>query len=466
MDPSLFCFQNVGSRQPSRHTGIPANKFRKRAGFVWSTKQKNKTDQGRMICSLLITVALILNINVVLGQKSKLDDILMSGIKNHVYPAISAMAGDAQGKVFYSDAFGNYEYLEVDPNSPRVTVSNIFDMASVTKVLSTTSAVALLYQRGYIQLEDKISDLLKEPSYGEVGGKENVTVLNCLLHNAGYLPDPSPNFWEVSFGCPNYGVEDFSCLDKVYQDIMNEQLKTPPGTAYVYSDLSYMTLQLVVGAIALQHSLISSAQLSPVCANAMNSATEFHKGMVYTCYFEAYVRKNVFQEDEKWLNVTGYLPPASVAKDCVPTTVDAPSDELKQGKVSDGNCFSMGGICGHAGLFTNVLDASKILQRLVVLASSTEADPVAPFGNWLNTTTVKLFSTEYNSSQSSRALGWTTNDPTVNYKKNLFYSFVNYSFSLFCYRYRIMAGQTLAELLAPRHSCILVIQVPVSVSIR
>jgi len=75
-----------------------------------------------------------------------------------------------------------------------------------------------------------------------------------------------------------------------------------------------------------------------------------------------------------------------------------------QGTVSDGNAFAMGGIAGHAGIFSNVDDLYVLMNRYMFASPD---DPI------LNSTTTDFFTKEYNHSQSSRALGWNTNDPTV-----------------------------------------------------
>jgi CubicO group peptidase (beta-lactamase class C family) len=372
--------------------------------------------RATFFCSL---ISLVLVHHVYCSVISQIDDILKSGINDRVYPAVVAMAGRKSHnfgsndvEIIYSGAFGNYQYLSDNANAPNVTLDNLFDMASVTKVVSTTPAVALLYQRGYLSLSDKIGEILDEPTYSSTGGKENVTVLNCLLHNAGYLPDPTPNFWEDSFGCPQgYGmIENFACLDMEYSNVMNQILVTPPGVKMVYSDLSFITLQMVVGRIAFKNNLVAASSLRPICTDALASNPS-SKVITYVCYYDAFIRKEVYQEDKSWLKHMGFLPPSSLSSLAIPTTVVG--DSLRQGNVSDGNCYMMGGICGHAGIFTDMHDMSRLAERYLVLASASSEASIDPFPGWLNVTTMKLFAKEYNATQSSRALGFTTNDPSV-----------------------------------------------------
>ena len=132
--------------------------------------------------------------------------VLQDAADAKVFPGAAAIVGDSSGTL-YTVTIGNYTNdgrlppfhpLNSPPNPPP-TLQTRFDMASCTKVVATTSAVALLYQDGFIGLHDPVQQYLGA-SYA-AQGKANITVLNCLLHNAGYPPDPSPEYWDPVFGC-------------------------------------------------------------------------------------------------------------------------------------------------------------------------------------------------------------------------------------------------------------------------
>jgi CubicO group peptidase (beta-lactamase class C family) len=355
-------------------------------------------------------------------SSADLDAILQSGIDTNVYPAVVAVVGslsNADDEYVYSGAFGTYEYLYNNSNSPSVSVpKSRFDLASISKVIATTTAVGLLYQRGYLHTSDYISQHIENDLYSRFG-KDKITVENCLLHNAGYFPDPDPNYYEPGFACPNTAVyypgEDLSWMPRVEDRVGAGRRATAPGDAFVYSDLSFITLQFVVGSIVRKNGLVTTDQLLSQC-QSMVSSSDVSNGVVFDCYFEAFIRLEVFQAEQSWVPTLGYLPPAEVVDDCVITTSDLSyRHALIQGVVSDGNCYAMGGICGHAGLFTTGPDLGKFLHRLLVLSTTTiDEDVEGPiYKGWLNATTVKHFTKEHNQTQSSRALGWTINDPTV-----------------------------------------------------
>jgi len=179
---------------------------------------------------------------------------------------------------------------------------------------------------------------------------------------------------------------------------MKQTLQNPVNTVYVYSDLSFITLMYVAGKLARQFGYIQPSDLIPGCAvDISHPSTD-------QCYFEAYLRKYVFEPLH--MRSTSFLPPKSVWPDAAPCENDTSYlHRVIQGQVSDGNAYALGGIAGHAGLFSNVHDLYTLMHRVMF---AKEDDRV-----FINRTTAQFFIKEYNHSQSSRAIGWNTNDPTV-----------------------------------------------------
>lgn len=332
---------------------------------------------------------------------TSVDLILENAIKNRTFPGCVALVANEKG-ILYLKAHGNYTYGDPTPFNyglnPPMKPETLFDMASCTKVTATTSAIAQFYQRGQLNLETKIVDILGD-SFGQ-NGKQAISVLNCLLHNAGLPPDPNPNYWDPVFGCPetshHYPEENFSCQKKIYESVLAQKLQYPIGTQYLYSDLSMITLMFVVGRLARDFKYIEPADLLPSCDISQNfPATD-------QCYFEAYVRKYVFEKLD--MTSSGFLPARSEWDQCAPTENDTSYlNRVIQGQVSDGNAYALGGIAGHAGLFSNVKDLYKMMRQMMF--------PREKDDSFLNATTIRYFTKEYNHTQSSRALGWNTNDP-------------------------------------------------------
>lgn len=268
--------------------------------------------------------------------------------------------------------------------------------------MATTTAAAILYQQGHLDIHAPVSKYLG-PSFNQ-NNKSTVTVLNCLLHNAGYPPDPSPGYWEKAGGCPasqnEHPAEDWSCSSHIFNRLLAQTLAAPVGSVYVYSDLSFITLSYVIGSIVMEKNLVNSGDLNPSCASQFPGQS--NNGLRYLCYFEAFVRVKVF--DRLHMGNTRYLLPRESWRTIPPTRTDTwYRHATSQGYVDDENAYAMGGISGHAGVFSTLSDVFTLMETWLF-----EKHP-----DILNATTIKLWTTEYDHSLSSRALGWNTNDPTV-----------------------------------------------------
>jgi CubicO group peptidase (beta-lactamase class C family) len=157
-----------------------------------------------------------------------------------------------------------------------------------------------------------------------------------------------------------------------------------------------ITAMYVVGKLAQQLGYVRPSELLHACAASLHP----NNPAITQCYYEAYVRKYVVSPLN--LQSTGFLPPKRVWKDIAPTWNDTSYRHLViQGTVSDGNAYALGGISGHAGLFSTILDTARIAHKLMYCSPN---DP------YVNRTTVDFFTRAYNLTQSSRALGWDTNN--------------------------------------------------------
>eukprot|EP01114_Cavostelium_apophysatum_P016776 TRINITY_DN4839_c0_g1_i2.p1 TRINITY_DN4839_c0_g1~~TRINITY_DN4839_c0_g1_i2.p1 ORF type:complete len:435 (+),score=45.18 TRINITY_DN4839_c0_g1_i2:65-1369(+) len=333
---------------------------------------------------------------------SPVDEVIKTAIANGSFPGAVALIASKQG-VLHIVSEGNFTYGIPPPLNgglnPLMQIDTLFDLASCSKVVGATTAVAQFYQRGELNLHEPVVKFLGE-DFAQ-NGKGGITVLNCLLHNAGFPPDPNPIYSDPAFGCPEtkkfHPEENFSCASLIWSSLMTQTLENPIGTTYVYSDLSFITLMYVIGALAKNLNYVTESDLLPGCTDDISTPEAFQ------CYFEAYVRIYVFEELQM-LN-TGFLPAEDRWQDCAPAENDTTyRHEVIQGQVSDPDAYAMGGIAGHAGIFSNVKDLYILMNRVMFALPD---DPI------INATTAQFFTTEYNHSQSSRALGWNTNDPTV-----------------------------------------------------
>lgn len=258
------------------------------------------------------------------------------------------------GKIFIHEAFGYHTYARQRPT----TRDDIFDLASVTKVVATTSAVMRLVDSGHIRLDDKVVSYLPKfrgPDREQTRLKSSVTIRHLLTHTSG-LP-PFRLFFRISGTVENR-------LDSVYAT----PLDTLPETRYNYSDIGLILLGKLVEKVAGQS-------------------------------MDQFVQDSIFQR--LGMNSTCFKPPASLMERIVPTEVDAEGREgVIRGTVHDGNAFSLGGVAGHAGLFSTAADLAVFSQMMLNKGVYRDSLIFQP-------ETVELFTRRANLIPgSSRCLGW------------------------------------------------------------
>jgi CubicO group peptidase (beta-lactamase class C family) len=257
----------------------------------------------------------------------------------------------AEGKVVALDGVGAFTY---DPQAPLVTPSTVYDLASVTKVIATTSMAMLLYQNGALALDQPLVHFLPRFAQGEAAGsvRHQVTLRMLLAHASGL-----PGYVRLFEG--NEGREELlaACL--------RLPLQSPPGSQAEYSDPAFILLGEVLEGIA-------------------------GEGL------EAFCARQVFTPLS--MTSTRFRPPGDWRSAIPPTEEDLTfRRRVIQGEVQDENCFVLGGIGGHAGLFSNALD--PLLYAECLLSD----------GRLFSSETVQLFTTRTQMPpNSSRALGWDT----------------------------------------------------------
>jgi CubicO group peptidase (beta-lactamase class C family) len=211
-------------------------------------------------------------------------------------------------------AYGRYTY---DPTAQPVDHNTLFDLASLTKVFATTAAVMKLYDEGKLSLDDPVVRYL--PQFrGE--GKQKVTIRHLLLHRSGLPP-----FRRLS----DIAATEEAALDSVF----TTPLVVSPGDSTIYSDLGMITLGKVVERIT-----------------GMSLAR--------------YVREEFYAP--LGMTRTMFNPPPELRATAAPTEYDSLwRKRLVQGTVHDENAATLGGIAGHAGLFSTASDLSIFVRMLM-----------------------------------------------------------------------------------------------------
>lgn len=314
----------------------------------------------------------------------KADAAINKAIDAHAFPGCRVLAAK-DGKIFYNKAFGYFTY---DQNSP-VQLNTIYDLASLTKVVSTTLCVMQLYEQGKLSLDKTLGAYLP---FTVGTDKADLTIRNLLLHQAGlkaWIPfyrafydstgQPSDTIFH---GTPDakYSIEvaqgmymrsDFR--DTVWKRVLESPLENKGR--YVYSDLDYYFLAAVVEKITGQ----------PI---------------------NRYVTDHFYTP--MGLRMIGYLPLQFLKKSLIAPTENDLSfrRQVLQGYVHDPGAALFGGVAGHAGVFASAEDVAAIFQMLL---NGGKYHGV----NFFKPETIRMFSA-YGSTISRRGMGFDKPDADAN----------------------------------------------------
>jgi len=277
--------------------------------------------------------------------------ILQEAIAQHAFPAASIAITHCGGLVALK-AFGRFTY---EPNSPAVTPTTLFDLASVTKIVATTSMAMLLYERGLLDLDAPVDAIVPEFLQAVSDARRhNVTLRMLLAHSSG-LPAYEKLFLKAH------------TRDELLQAAFATPLASNPGSRADYSDIGFILL-----GVALER--IADESLDRFCQRELFAPL----GMINTTF----------------------NPPKEIRAQIPPTTDDRSfRHRLIQGEVQDENASVLGGVAGHAGVFSTAADLARFAHAILNAGRTVLR----------NTETIALFTRrESVPPGTSRALGWDT----------------------------------------------------------
>ena len=285
------------------------------------------------------------------GRFAEADGVVARGTADRRFPGAVLAIGDAAG-VRHLRCFGSLAY---DAGAPGVDASTIYDLASLTKVIATTTLAMILEEEGRLDLAAPVSRFVAGFRGGE---KDRATVEDLLTHASG-LPAWAPLFREAK------GRE------AVVAAAAAVPLEAAPKTRSRYSDLGFILLGAVVEAAAEQ-------------------------GLEASC--EARVLRPLGMTETRFNPGPKWLPRIA------PTERDPWRGRLVHGEVHDENAFAMGGVAGHSGLFGTAADLARF-ARMMLGRGELEGTRVAAGPR------VERFTRRCGVPGSSRALGWNTPSP-------------------------------------------------------
>src|SRR5918997_18449 len=282
----------------------------------------------------------------------RLDSVVQAAIADGLAPG-AVLAVGRYGRLVHLKGYGFTDYA---PGAPQTDARTIYDVASLTKVVVTTTAAMMLEEQGRLRLDEPVATYLPEFVDGEAA-KASITVRMLLTHRGG-----------LEAYAPLY--REFRGREEYLRQIAERPLKAPPGTETIYSDWDMVVLQLVIERITGQPLDVFASEriIHPLG-----------------------LRETMFRPD---------VGDAGLRRRIAPTAVDTSRGGLLWGLVHDGNAWAMGGVSGHAVLFSSGRDLAAFAQMMLnggtydgvrLLRPATVARWTVPQG-----------------AGSSRALGWDT----------------------------------------------------------
>jgi uncharacterized protein YbbC (DUF1343 family)/CubicO group peptidase (beta-lactamase class C family) len=257
------------------------------------------------------------------------DSIISDAIAQQQIPGAVLIVGH-DGRVAYRKAYGD---RALEPRRETMTLDTIFDCASLTKVVATTTAILQLWEQGKFRMNDPVAKYL--PEFAQ-NGKQDITIRQLLVHYSGLAPD-------LDLSKPWEGK------DTAERMAFEGAPERAPGSQFVYSDINFVVLGALVGRLSGQS-------------------------------LDQYAQQHVFAP--LGMNETRYNPPPSWEPRIAPTEEDE-NHRLLRGVVHDPTARRMGGVAGHAGVFSTADDLAVFAQALLdggrgVLTSPTIAKMTAP----------------------------------------------------------------------------------------
>jgi uncharacterized protein YbbC (DUF1343 family)/CubicO group peptidase (beta-lactamase class C family) len=294
---------------------------------------------------------------------SRINEAVEAAIEKKELPGAVVVVG-RHGRVVWRKAYGA---RVVEPQREPMTTDTIFDLASLTKIVATSTSIMILIEQGKVRLADPLVQFIPEMK-GE--GRDAITIEQLLTHMAGFAPD-----FDLR--------ERWSGYDEALQHLYREPLRNQPGARFVYSDINYIALGEVVHRVSGQT-------------------------------LDDFARKNIFVP--LGMRDTAFRPDAKLLSRIAPTekrrgqmnylgdtsaNAGAEGEQWLRGQVHDPTSFRMGGVAGHAGLFSTADDLAIFCQMILNGGAYKSARILSPM-------TVAMMTRPHAVSETgdARGLGW------------------------------------------------------------
>ncbi len=270
---------------------------------------------------------------------ARMDAVIQKSIEQKELPGAVVLVA-RHGRVVWRKAYGA---RAVEPRREPMTTNTIFDLASLTKIVATATSIMILVERGEVRLDDPVVKFIPEMR-GD--GRDAITIEQLLTHTAGFAPD-----FDLKARWSGY--------DEAMKRLYREPLRTQPGARFVYSDINYIALGEVVHRISLI-TLDEFARKNIFVPLGMRD-TGFRSTVDFSLrprsQAEAYATARI-APTEKRRGQMDYLGDTGA-------NAGSEGEQWLRGQVHDPTSFRMGGVAGHAGLFSAADDLAVFCQMIL-----------------------------------------------------------------------------------------------------
>jgi CubicO group peptidase (beta-lactamase class C family) len=272
--------------------------------------------------------------------------VLRDCVQDRIFPGAVAAVISSADEIYIP--FGRDTY---DPIARPISAESIFDVASLTKILATTTATMQLVERKQLALHDRAFKFVPQLRQAL---KDEITIFQLLAHTAGF-PGGEPL------------SRHLKSRVEILEAICSINLLYLPGTGRIYDDLGYIILGLIVESIT---------------------------GLT----LDTYCQNEIFEP--LGMSETMFVPPKALLGRVVPTEVDADRGGLLRGIVHDERAYLMGGVAGHAGIFTTARDLGKFCRSMM------DHDKGALARTLSSASVTLMWSRQWQDSEGEYGLGW------------------------------------------------------------
>ncbi len=284
---------------------------------------------------------------------ARIDEVVNADIADKKLPGAVVIVGH-RGKIVYRKAFGNRSLV---PTVEKMTVDTIFDVASLTKPIATATSIMILVEQGKLRLNDTIGKFI--PDIDDEQAKR-VTVLQLLTHTSGYRPD-----FDLA--------EKWTGREGMLAALKKEKLRNPPGTRFVYSDIGFIVLGEIAERLGRNRSCdtLSPVPQSLQCDELFSTRSLFQPlGNSESGFRIRAWSQSVAIHDSQMAVLKRIAPTESIRgqSSYLGSNFDGDAKEgeaILRGAVHDPTAYRMGGVAGHAGLFSTADDLARYCQMLL-----------------------------------------------------------------------------------------------------